>query len=645
MSWSDRLKIPAWPGLLAAFGLFLLSRPYLGVRHDGRLYVADALAKLDPAGVGKDLMFVHDGQFGFSLYTPMLARLIAALGLSGGNLAIVALTLVLWFAALALMIERLMADRSPALRWAALVFVVVLPPLYGPMDVISFGEPYATPRGLAEAAGLLGMAAYLSGRRVLALAVCCAGMLFHPIMGLCAAAAIGVALCLEDRRWLWAGLAGAGVVVLAALRGLPVAERLIAIMDPAWRAVVEARSPFLFPSDWSVETWGRLAVHACTLAAGAWLLKGATRRLAWGALIAGLAGVAVVALLGDRLSLLLFLQVQTWRALQPVAVLAAASLALLCLELPKRGPSGLLGLAFLGAAWMFRDVGSLGLLLAPIGLLFVITGQRLAFSRPALASGGAVALLALTALAYAVLRGLALERTLSGAPETWPFALGVVWSSDLPGLVIALGVGVWLARGWSAPAPTIRWTLAIAVVALAMLLWDARSDFVRQRDAGRDPGLVAMTTERPGEVLWLAGDIEPWTMIGRPSWSSKVQSAGVVFSRPLALALWDRAERLKAAGLAGEDWMRPLTLEASRPPPPRLARVRTFCAAPDAPAWIVWPRWTSAPLEAELKARDWSPAVPFAVPVSDGWLNARRYAVIPCAGGRSAFGGVLEAAR
>ncbi|WP_297506268.1 hypothetical protein [uncultured Caulobacter sp.] len=90
MSRRDRIL-----GGLAAFGLFLLSRPYQGVRHDGRLYVADALAKLDPGGVGRDLMFAHDGQFGFSLYTPILARLIGLLGLSDGTMAIVGLTLVL----------------------------------------------------------------------------------------------------------------------------------------------------------------------------------------------------------------------------------------------------------------------------------------------------------------------------------------------------------------------------------------------------------------------------------------------------------------------------------------------------------------------------------------------------------------------
>jgi hypothetical protein len=132
------------------------------------------------------------------------------------------------------------------------------------------------------------MATYLGGRRFMGLAVCALGMLFHPIMGLCSAVAIGLAMCLEDRRWLWAGLAAIVAVTIAGLLHLPLADRIVTLMDPAWRAVVEVRSPILFPAHWSIEAWSRLAVHACTLAAGAFLLKDAPRRLALGALIAGL---------------------------------------------------------------------------------------------------------------------------------------------------------------------------------------------------------------------------------------------------------------------------------------------------------------------------------------------------------------------
>jgi hypothetical protein len=625
----NKLANSRWLGWLAAFGLLLLSRPYLGIYHDGRLYVADALAKLDPGGVGRDLMFVHDGQFGFSLYTPMLARLIAVLGPSGGTMAIVAVTLVLWFAAAALMIERFLADRSPALRWAALVFVVALPSLYGPLNVIGFGEAYATPRGLVEAAGLAGMAAYLSGRRWLGLALCVAGMLFHPIMGLCSAAAIGIALCLEDRRWLWAGLAGVAVFAVAGLAHLPVADRLVTIMDPEWRAVVEARSPFLFPSLWPIEAWSRLAVQACTVAAAAFLLQGASRRLALGALIAGLVGVAIVAVLGDRLSLILFLQVQSWRTLQPLAVLALACLALLSAELPRRGPAGLLGLALIGVAWMFRDVGALALLAAPLGLVFVAVGDRVRFSRPALISAVTMGLLAVAVVACAALTGSGLISKFAGAGG---YSQATVWFSDFPGLIIAVVLGVWLARGWTSPPAAVRIVGALVLALLAILLWDDRSAYIRARDQGRDRALVAMTASRPGEVLWLNGDVEPWVLMGRPSWSATVQSAGVVFSRPLALELWRRAKRLERAGLVGRDSMKPLTVAASRPPPPHPDKVRAFCAAPDAPAWIVWPRWTDQALPPGVATQDWTPKAPFHAEMDDGRLTAERYAVIPCAG-------------
>lgn len=630
MSRLGKLGDSRWLGWLAAFGLFLLSRPYLGIHHDGRLYVADALAKLDPAGVGRDLMFVHDGQFGFSVYTPMLARLIALLGPSGATMAIVFATLALWFTAAALMVERFLADRSPTLRWVALVFVAALPSLYGPMNVIGFGEAYATPRGLVEAAGLAGMAAYLVGRRWLGLLLCVGGMALHPIMGLCSAAAIGVALCLEDRRWLWAGPAILVVVVLAILAHLPLADRMVTVMDPTWRAVIEARSPFLFPSLWPIETWSRLTVQACTVAAAAILLQGGSRRLALGALVAGLGGVALVAALGDGLSLILFLQAQTWRALQPLAVLSLACLALLVAELPRRGAAGLLGLALICLAWALRDVGPFGLFVAPSGLLLAAVGDKARFDRPALVAKAAGGLIAATLLICVVLTtaGLVAEFARTGV-----YSQNAVWFSDLPAVVIAGGLGVWLARAGPAPSANVRLIGAVAIVLLAALLWDDRSAYVRERDDGKDAALVALLGPRPGAVLWLYGDVEPWVAAGRPSWFSTVQSAGVVFSRPLAMALWDRAQRLEAAGLVGRDAIRPLTVSPSRAPSPRAEKVRVFCAASDAPAWIVWPLWSDWKKDEGPTVRVWTPRAPFQADLDGRRLTARRYAVMPCAGG------------
>jgi hypothetical protein len=627
-----KLAESRWLGWLGAFGLFLLSRPYLGVYHDGRLYVADALAKLDPGGVGQDPMFVHDGQFGFSLYTPVLAKLIATLGLSTATLTVVVLTLVLWFAALVVMTERLLGDRPAIVRWAALAFVAVMPAVYGPMDLIRFGEAYATPRGLAEVTGLLGMAAYLSGRRGLALAVCAAGMALHPIMGLCSAAAIGMAMVLEDRRWLWLGLGGVAVAILAGLLRLPMAERLVTVMDPAWRAVVALRSPIVFPAEWTLETWGLMVVQASVLVASAVLLQGAPRRLALGALLAGLLGVAATVVLGERLSLLLILQVQTWRMLQPMAVLSVACLALLASEAPRRGGLFHCGLALLAMAWMFRDFGGLSLALAPLGAACMVAEGRVNLTRPRLIQVLSLGALLAAGLFCLALRGAILRHLLTAMPAARPFSLDYVVRSDFPALLIGVGLGLWLARGGARPPVAVR-LITVALVGLTIAaLWDDRPPFTRQRDRGPDTNLVAMTAGRPGSVLWLSGDVEPWQLMGRASWASRVQTAGVVFSRPLALEMRARADRLKATGLVQDDWMSPPDYQTAPPPAPGFPSVRAFCSAKDAPAWIVWARWNTAVLDPRLGARDWVPPAPFLQPSKSNWVRADRYAVIPCAG-------------
>src|SRR5262245_36361450 len=54
----------SWPPIpLIAFLLFVLSRSHRGLVRDAYIYLGRALADLDPNGVGRDLMFVHDGQF------------------------------------------------------------------------------------------------------------------------------------------------------------------------------------------------------------------------------------------------------------------------------------------------------------------------------------------------------------------------------------------------------------------------------------------------------------------------------------------------------------------------------------------------------------------------------------------------------
>ena len=623
-------RIGRWAFLAVAASLLALSRVHLGLRHDARLYFGDALARLDPQGVGRDLIFAHDGQFGFSLYTPVLAWLVSGVGLNTAVTLVSGLGLIVWLAALVLLMSRLLADLPTAWRRAATVLVIAVAPYYGAHEVFAYGEAFATPRILVEAVGMAALAAWLADRRWLAAGMLVAALALHPIMALCGLGVLFVALCLEDRRWLLAGLAGAVALAIAAMLRLPVAERLLQVMDPVWRAISQARSPTVFVSLWPAEAWGRIAVQAVTLGLAARLSQGPVRRLMAAALIAGLLGVAFAGL-ADLWSLVLPIQVQAWRTLALMAILSAAGLAVCVRELSGRGPTGVMAVCALVVGWTYIGWGALAVVAAAVAAVAALIGDRAAWSAPNLVRRIAVGLAALLVLLWAFARFRALHQGLAGLPDGQGVGPGLIWNSGLPGWLAAGAALVFAARPTLLrPWSSMSGAVLLAIVALAV--WDNRSGFVRDRDAGPDPALQTMLEGRAGDVLWLAGDIEPWTLAGRASWASKFQGAGTVLSRPLATVLDDRIGRLITADLVGEDWRAPFGAAPSAPKVPTLQQVSRLCSAGDAPAWIIAPMATGATLDPALLGEVWTPRKPYELELAGRWFVASAYAVIPCAG-------------
>jgi hypothetical protein len=112
-----------------------------------------------------------------------------------------------------------------------------------------------------------------------------------------------------------------------------------------------------------------------------------------------------------------------------------------------------------------------------------------------------------------------------------------------------------------------------------------------------------------------------------------MQGAGVVLSRPLAIKLGERIDRLIATGLVTENWRRPFSEPVMAPIAPSASRVAAFCATPDAPAWIVAPLTAGQAVDPALSTRRFTPATPYPMELDAGWAIARTYAVIPCTGG------------
>ena len=626
-----------WVGLTA---LFVLTHPYGGIDGDARLYVGSALAALDPGGIGQDLMFRHDGQFGFSLYPPLLKALAARLGPSPAALVISLAGAAAWLTAAAAL-ARALAPRRPALAFAVAACMIVMPAHYGGFGAFGYGEILAVPRPFAEAGVMAGLAALLAGRRGLALALMVAAAAFHPIMALPGFVAGLAMLALRDRRWLLVPiLAGAGVLV-AALLGAPLADRLLIPVDDAWLAVLRLRAADLFPLQWPAEAWGRLIVHLGTIGLAATLVSGRRRDLLLAIALAGAAGWLVSVVLGDRLPMLLIVQLQPWRALWLLALTAHAALALAGVRLWRAGGASRLLLAGTAVAWMAIETPAVA-----AGVMALVLGARLLQRRrrlppvTPLIAGAAWAATTTLALVWLGQRAWHLlvfivDAHRAGADPGWPYVLAPeLHTLPLAALAIALAslTGVWT-RGRIAAAAV----LAIAAAAGALALWDGRLDGRRMIDTlGRPAALTAALGPGRGAVMWVGGDTEAWLLAGRPNWANRMQAGGAVFSRDLALAWRRRLDALVEGGLADAGDLAPFTGggAAHRLLIPSPAAVGALCRQADGPAAVVAPEALHRSTPEGFRDIIWrAPVATDLLSLEHGafvWRRVASYTIIPC---------------
>ena len=615
--------------LATVFLAFVLLNPLSGIAGDGRIYMGRALADLDPAGVGRDLMFTLDGQSAFSVFRLLARGLAGALGVEQAAVVLTILNLAAWSGAAAVLVRTIVPGRAWVLVLAA---TFVLPRAYAPWHLIGAGESIPEPRPLAEAGVLLAMAALYTGRPWLCAASLTIAALFHPIMALPGFGVLLIVLGLQDKRWLLGAALGLGALIVAGLLGVPLAARLVATFDPKWHAILLARNPYLFLSQWPLDSLMPLVVRAATIGlALVWLDAPARRIVVAACLVAGL-GIAATLILGDALSDVLVVQLQLWRALWLPTVLSSIGAGACLVHLPSRGAAGRIALAGLVLAWLTIDDVAIAPLAALLAICAYVALPRL--SRPLAPSvvmgvwGACLIVAGANLWPAAKAASILIAATPTGVPVTWS-TLCSLRLLLVPALALAFAWWHWRDR----PATRLG---APAVLGLGLLLipfvWDGR--VAPQNDPSViKPDLVTLLAGRPGEILWTEGD-EAWYWLGRANWNSRIQGSAIVFSRDQAVLWSHRARAVVDAGLATDyllaPWLFPMPLRAPVLDP---VRIRAFCAQPDRPAWIVAP--LEAPLPAGLDAIVWSPPMARGKLVTQGntlrWQPLDRYAVLPCA--------------
>ena len=469
------------------------------------------------------------------------------------------MNLCLWFAAAAALLSRFTQGRMLA---AALVTVAVLDSGYGGFGVFRYGEAFASPRPLAEAAVIAAMACLAVRRDWIAAGFVLAAGVLHPVMALPGVMIVFIVFAARMPRLWFLPLVGAAALAVAAALKLPLADRLFTTVDPAWMKVLLARTPYLFATWWRPGDWGQLFVQVAIVTLCLLGSTGRLRTLIAAVLATAAIGVVATLVLCDGFGDLLGLQLQPWRALWPMVVLSNAALPVVALRLWQRGSAGRTALGLLLMAWLVCDYGWGGLASAGACLIGIVLILR---RDPAPPPWLAQAVLVLAGLTATIELGQALLVVVStlqaGLPDGVRVSLLQLWrSGSLPAAaVLIVGGAAWQMRhrliGLRHLAPV---TLLVALACL--LLWDDRPPIQSRVESGRpDPALDAAIGPEPGSLLWVGGDAQPWLLARRGAWANSIQGASVVFSRPLAMTWDDRIRRIIGVGFATEADRSPFT--------------------------------------------------------------------------------------
>jgi hypothetical protein len=525
-------------GILWIVALYLLCRPYRGVRHDAMLYFGQSLFHQSSSWLRHDLFFLSTSQDQYSLFSTLFAPVLQVLGLSSAEIV----TLLALHALLLFAVWQLTAGLETSVRWIALALVLVLPHFYAAGSRFGYGEPFLTARTLAEPFAVLALVLVLRGRRALALLALAAATLAHPLMALPAWLVVWRLLCEDDRRWNWAALLIAPALALAAWNVGPFGA-LAQRYDSQWLSIVRQADQYVFIGTWQLQDWQQVAFDLALL----WLCArnpatplGRLARVSIGATIVCL----LVSLFGVDLGHnVLFTQLQLWRVTWIAHLVAMVSLAPLLTSLWARNDKGRLAVALVllaaiiisstaRTAWVVGALAFASVLLSESGFEIGRGFVRLGIGACAVA---AIGISGVEASSY-------YDQIQMGTES----GLMIGRASAIPAVLPALMLALALLGLWQLLRPTQASVVAGAAAGLVLLglggwQWDQRSAWARyvEQHQGQPHPFQAVIPPN-AQVYWADDLLANWALLGRPSFFAESQAAGALYSRETSLAVMAR---------------------------------------------------------------------------------------------------------
>lgn len=532
-------------GTLLLFGFFLLTHGYGGIRHDGILYLAQALFRNNAEVFGGDIFFKYGSQDSFTVFSYFHAKLIALMGLQQVNLLLIVIFQVGFFGVVCWWAKHL---APQVWRLLSLFAVCIVPSLYGGAQVFAYAEPFVTARPLAEIATLVALACLCSGHRSLAVVFGFLALLIHPLIALPGWLAGWLWLCLGNRRWWWLALA-ALPVGLAAVAGIRPFDQILRFHDAEWRNMLE-EGRHLFVSLWSWPDWATIALDAAVLF---WAARAtddpAIRRCLFATLAALLLGIGASLVGVDLLSNVLITSLQLWRTQWIAHLFGVLASPILFKAFWQQGNLGRVTALLLAYALLARGLPT-GALAA--GLLIVLVAAR-RYQRKDLKAYWPIVIAVLLVGAQLVMWQnnfrweVKIVETLSSTQMPLMDVAKIAVSKMPVGPLLLFLPLLFIWWKWGQRSLSLQLLLVVAALGLAWGGWDQRSPWTKTLESypiGSHP--FTKFVPPTAEVYWWRDPLAPWLLMERRSYYSGAQGAGQVFNRETAVEL---AQRRKVMGV------------------------------------------------------------------------------------------------
>ena len=536
---------------LLTFAIWVATHRYSGIWHDGVLYAGQALNRLYPERFVGDLFFAYGSQDSFSVFSPLYAGLISVVGINPASLILTVFAQCAWLVSAALLAKSVLQGVLP---WVGLLAITALPRVYGADDVFAYAEVFATARVLSELLVLAGLACLYGGRRVAGNSLLLGAALFHPVI---AFPGIAVAFAMQASwRIVLAASTCAFLAVPLLAFGVPDAREPLRVMDSLWYGISIERSPFVFLGQWELAELAQPVIWVAILSLASRMSLGFARRFWHSVIYAGTIGFALAAM-ADCWPIALLVQMQTWRSawlLQVCGILAAVWLIQALWSQGRFGRLLLIAMAtclFAGGDWGFFA-----------GAFLAMSYSALARWRPLVDLVEKHYPLFVAGFVFASLpEVLIVMRELVGAMRAVFIDAMLALPQVSSELVLEQPSVFWLALGtmalfmilsdWSKPVFRVLAGLAVLVTLLISgLSWVAllRPEY-RPLVGSDEPPTLLREAIPPGSLTYMEGGHGYlWFVLGRPSYASHHQAAGVIFSRRTAL---EAQRRLNAIALLG----------------------------------------------------------------------------------------------